>query len=105
MSESPEVQIARLDERLKSIMTYMEKEEASRATSLQWMGTMSERLANVENALAASAPTINEFTTLKHKMIGAGILGRWVWIGAASIIGWAYGARETLVNFIASGGK
>ena len=105
MNESHEVQIARLDERLKSIMTYLEKEEASRATSLQWMGTMSERLANVENALAASAPTINEFTILKHKVVGAGVLGKALWVSSAALIGFLYGTKEHVIALFSRGGQ
>ena len=97
MNESPEVQIARMDERLKTVVSLMERIESDRTTSLQWMVSVSERLANVENSLATSAPTISEFTSLKHKVMGAGVLGRWIWGASAALIGWIFGARETLL--------
>lgn len=54
------------------------------------------RLKNVEDSLAKNEPTIEEFITIKHKVVGAGIFGKWVWAGAGAIIGVLAAARREI---------
>ena len=59
------------------------------------------RLKNVEDSLAKSEPTIEEFITIKHKVTGAGIFGKWVWAGAGAIIGVLAAARREIFAWFA----
>ena len=43
---------------------------------------MEGRLKNVEDSFAKSEPTIEEFITIKHKVAGAGVFGKWAGAGA-----------------------
>lgn len=60
------------------------------------------RLKNVEDSLAKNEPTIEEFITIKHKVVGAGIFGKWVWAGAGAIIGVLAAARREIFTWFAS---
>ena len=59
------------------------------------------RLKNVEDSLAKNEPTIEEFITIKHKVVGAGIFGKWVWAGAGAIIGILAAARREIFAWFA----
>lgn len=59
------------------------------------------RLKNVEDSLAKNEPTIEEFITIKHKVVGAGIFGKWVWAGAGAIIGVLAVARREIFAWFA----
>lgn len=59
------------------------------------------RLKNVEDSLAKNEPTIEEFITIKHKVAGAGIFGKWVWAGAGAIIGVLAAARREIFAWFA----
>lgn len=93
-NESSEVLLARLEERLRTLFENQEKENRSREQmSLTLYGlrdslkAMDSRLKNVEESLAKTEPTIEEFITIKHKVVGAGIFGKWVWAAAGFLIG------------------
>ena len=62
---------------------------------------MGNRLKNVEDSLAKNEPTIEEFITIKHKVVGAGIFGKWVWAGAGAIIGVLAAARREIFAWFA----
>lgn len=59
------------------------------------------RLKNVEDSLAKNESTIEEFITIKHKVVGAGIFGKWVWAGAGAIIGVLAAARREIFAWFA----
>lgn len=59
------------------------------------------RLKNVEDSLAKNEPTIEEFITIKHKVVGAGIFGKWVWAGAGAIISVLAAARQEIFAWFA----
>lgn len=59
------------------------------------------RLKNVEDSLAKNEPTIEEFIAIKHKVVGAGIFGKWVWAGAGAIIGVLAAARREIFAWFA----
>lgn len=66
------------------------------------VNNMSNRLKNVEDNLAKNEPTIEEFITIKHKVVGAGIFGKWVWAAAGAIIGILAAARREIFAWFAS---
>lgn len=103
MAESTEAQIARIDERLKLLMEGMDRDAESRLKQHDWaasvnssLQTISSRLKTVEDSLTRCSPVIDEFITIKHKVVGAGILGKWAWAIGAGLIGFLYGARESI---------
>lgn len=59
------------------------------------------RLKNVEDSLAKNEPTIEEFITIKHKVVGAGIFGKWVWAAAGAIIGILAATRREIFSWFA----
>lgn len=107
MSESAEAQMARLDERLKSIFSELESARDGRKQqyeSLEKLGrslmTIEGRVVNVENSLAKATPTLDEFIVIKHKVIGAGILGKWLWAIGGGLLGMIFAARETIISWL-----
>jgi hypothetical protein len=48
---------------------------------------MDGRMQKVEESLQQQAPTIEEFITIKHKVVGAGLFGRWTWWVFAGLVG------------------
>lgn len=107
MGESLEVQFARMDEQMKMILSELRegktdrKEQYERIEKIATvMNTINGRVENVENKLAGQAPTIEEFITIKHKVVGAGIMGKWLWAAGAGIIAFAYASREQIVQFL-----
>ena len=94
MSDATEVMLARLDERFKTLFENQERERKDRAKLEHSLASLKEsvtdvsnRLRTVEDSLARNEPTIEEFITIKHKVVGAGIFGKWVWAAAGAIIG------------------
>lgn len=111
MSAEPlEVQLARLEEQMKTLFRMMEQENASKSSiykELQSLSTnvtsISHRMVNVESSLANNAPTIEEFITIKHKMVGAGLMGKWIWAIAGGLIGLIWSARKELASWLGGG--
>ena len=110
MSESTEIQLARLDERMKMILDRMEDNQESHAQTKDWMrqtdSTLQDittRVGGVENSLSKAAPTIEEFMTIKHKVIGAGLVGRWMWLTMGTLLGLVISMREQLIRIFAGG--
>ena len=74
--ESTSVLLARLEERLETLFKNQEKEERSKEKLEQTLSglrdsvqQMEGRLKSVEDSLAKSEPTIEEFITIKHKVV------------------------------------
>ena len=75
--ESTEVQMARLEERLKVILERLDEARNDQQASQQNIGlitqtlqSISSRVENVESSLATAKPTIEEFITIKHRVVG-----------------------------------
>lgn len=106
-SESPEAQVARLDERLKSITNELNLARDGRKQQYETLENIARslikldsRVEGVENSLAKAAPTIDEFVNIKLKVQGAGIAGRWAWAAGASIITFLYTMRENIIQWM-----
>lgn len=91
MNESGELLLVRLEERLKTLFENQTRDRQDREkleetlVGLRWsINDIGNRLKNVEDSLAKNEPTIEEFITIKHKVVGAGIFGKWVWAGAGA---------------------
>ncbi|AFR52021.1 tail length tape-measure protein T [Escherichia phage vB_EcoM_PD205] len=108
MNESGELLLVRLEERLKTLFENQtrdrqdrEKLEETLVELRDSINDIGNRLKNVEDSLAKNEPTIEEFITIKHKVVGAGIFGKWVWAGAGAIIGVLAAARREIFAWFA----
>lgn len=108
--ESIPVQLARVDERLKIIVEKLVDAHDDGLSIKEWQGkvngflsSIESRIQNVEKTLANTEPTIQEFITIKHKVAGAGILGRYLWVGLGAVIGFVFSVRESIFSFLAKG--
>jgi len=109
MTEPTDVLLARLEERFRTLFENQERERNDRAKLEQSLSGLkdsvtdvSNRLKNVEESLAKNEPTIEEFITIKHKVVGAGIFGKWVWAAAGAIIGILAATRREIFAWFAS---
>jgi len=105
-----EVQLARMDERMQTMVEEMRLSRESRTklhTSIDQMNVsvskLDGRVAGVEASLASAQPTIQEFITIKHKVVGAGALGKWLWIAGGALLGAVAVSREHIINFLKGG--
>ena len=108
--ESTEVQMARLEERLKVILERLDEARNDQQASQQNIGlitqtlqSISSRVENVESSLATAKPTIEEFITIKHRVVGAGMMGKWVWAIAGGLIGMLFSARVHIMDLLKEG--
>lgn len=106
MSEAVEVRVARLEENMRFLVD--EAKEAKEARKFQYqtneqtqakITAIGVSISAVETKLAGQAPTIEEFITIKHKVVGAGLLGKWVWAAGAFLIGIVFSSREAIITF------
>ena len=105
--ESAEVQMARLQEQMNQVRETLDqiriasnKADTRDEKMDDLLQRFDRRLENVEKQLASSAPTIEEFITIKHKVQGAGILGRWIWAGGGILVGIIFSFREQIREFL-----
>lgn len=104
MSESIEVQLARLQEQMKQVLGELQSAKDSRKQQYEHNEAMNKlllsldgRVGNVEGTLAVQSPTIEEFITIKHKVVGAGLMGKWVWLALGGTLTWVYNSREAIL--------
>lgn len=104
--DSPEVKIARMEERLTTVLRELEQARDGRKQQYETSEAINRallkienRLEGVENQLIRASPTIDEFITIKHKVVGAGVLGKYVWAGGASIITFLFASREAIFSW------
>lgn len=105
--ETVEVRVARLEEKMEFLVN--EAKEAKQIRKVQYsrneennltLVQMAASIKAVEDKLAGQSPTIEEFITIKHKVVGAGKIGKWLWIIGSGLIGFVFGARETLLSWL-----
>jgi hypothetical protein len=83
----------------------MEENQDAHATTRRWMERtdhtlhdISARVSNVETSLAKNAPTIEEFMIIKQQVIGAGTMGRWLWVGLGTLLGLIISFKDGLMK-------
>lgn len=103
MSEPIEVRVARLEENMKFLVDNAKLDRESRKTQYEALegvtrnvAAMVTQISAIDAKLAGQAPTIEEFITIKHKVVGAGKLGRWIWVFGAALIGYIFAMREAI---------
>lgn len=106
MDESVEVRVARLEEQLRFLVHDAKEAKINRKGQYESiehlreaMFTMAGEVTEVESKLAGQAPTIEEFITIKQKVVGAGKLGGVIWAIGAFIIGIIYSSREAVIGW------
>lgn len=102
-AETTQVTLARLDERLRSVQQQNMDIKGKLDDTTSKLGQMENRLANVETSLTQSKPVIDEFITIKTKVVGAGQFGKWVWVIGASVISLIIGSKTKVVEFLLTG--
>jgi hypothetical protein len=106
-NDSIEVQLAVLVTQFGFIQKELEDAKAARKGQYekmeeqsQMLTTMDGRMKVVEESLKQQAPTIEEFITIKHKVVGAGVFGRWTWWVMAGLIGFACSFRVEIFKWL-----
>jgi hypothetical protein len=105
--ESTGIALARLEERVKAIFEEQTNAKESRkhqyeqlTTIGQTITSVDQRLRSVEASVSKSAPTIEEFITIKHKVVGAGIAGKWLWAAGGFILSAAVFLSERFQSWL-----
>lgn len=105
--ENVEATLARFDERIRTIINeageakendrriYEKLDEVGRVLT-----SMQQQLRALESNFATAKPTIDEFVVLKHKLLGAGALGKWVWIATGALISLLYSSRTQIIEWM-----
>ena len=65
------------------------------------MNTIHGRVSVVEASLTEYGPTIQEFLKIKQQVVGAGALGKYLWVVGAALIAAAYKFREGILEWLA----
>lgn len=107
-TESIEVQVARMDERYTHILRELTEAKEARKVQYEVMEELAKTVALlkaqlqvVEASLQQQAPTIEEFITIKHKVVGAGVMGKWVWACGGVLITFLFNSRESISAWLA----
>lgn len=105
-NESIEVQLAILAERVSTVIEDNKESKITRKAQYDSIeairaavGTVNNRVGNLETQMSAAKPTIEEFITIKHKVVGAGALGKWLWAAGAALLGFVAASRETIFHW------
>lgn len=106
-NDSIEVQLAVLVTQFGFIQKELEDAKTARKGQYekmeeqsQMLTTMDGRMKAVESSLATQAPTIEEFITIKHKVVGAGIFGRWTWLALCGLVGLLFSFRVEIIKWL-----
>ena len=93
MNESPEVQAARLDERLKSIQNMLQQNQVSSKELHNKVEQLYTLLMNIDNRVRVLEEQVKEqssmyeeFTQLKHEVTGARRVMRWIWFAISGLV-------------------
>lgn len=107
MTEEVGVQMVRLQEQLKSVVSGLEADREERRVRdhqieiiMQSTNNLDRRLEMVERQLAENTPSIKEFMVMKHQIEGAGVFGRWIWLGAGALIGFIASSKEMIAAWL-----
>lgn len=99
-----------MDERIKQVLDELNASKETRKSQYESLSAITQsvlrletRMGGVEAGLSAAQPTIQEFITIKHKVDGAGALGKWIWVAGAALLGLVAGSREALFHFFSKG--
>lgn len=100
MSDSTEVLLARLEERMLTQAKSTEQVLQELKEQGKSLASMEVRVQNVETSLTAQKPVIDDFIVIKHKVVGAGQFGKWLWVFAAATVTWILTSREKIMMWL-----
>jgi len=108
MSQEPiEVQLATIATTLSFLQRDMEEARLARKGQYEkqeeharTLSSINNRLESVESSLKQQAPTIEEFITIRHKVAGAGMLGKWAWGIAFAVITFLFSFRREILTWL-----
>lgn len=105
--ESTDARLARIDERVNAVLEELKRAGDGRKqqyTKIEELGRsilkVENRVESVEKTLSVATPAIDEFMIIKHKVVGAGIVGRWLWGIGGTLLGIAFAMRETILSWL-----
>lgn len=96
MTTSLEAMVGKLSGQVELLLVRDDKAESNRKALYEKVEEVAKdvqavnlRLTAAELAITENEPTIREFITIKHKVQGAGTLGKWLWGIGGVILGFA----------------
>ena len=112
--ESLDVRVARLEEQADFAKKVAEQASEDRVAQteaikelkavVETMGTkivqVASQMTQVTEQLASHAPTIKEFIEIKHKVDGAGKVGRYLWILGGGLLTLVFAMREIIMMIL-----
>lgn len=105
MTESAEVQAARLDERLKSIQGMLQQNQVSNKelhTKVEQMYVIlmniDSRVKVLEEQVSEQSHMYEEFQQLKHEVSGARRVVRWIWFTISGLIAFGVSVKTELFS-------
>ena len=103
MIESPEVQAARLDERLKSIQNMLQQNQVSSKELHNKVEQLYTLLMNIDNRVRVLEEQVKEqssmyeeFTQLKHEVTRAKRIMRWIWFAISGLVAFGISLKTEL---------
>ena len=106
MSDNPAVELAKVSSTLEHLIKVVENDAVSRKEIYRTLHDIDKkvdhtiyRINTLEGEFREAAPTIDEWIATKHKIQGAGWLGKTLWIIGGFLLGAAastYGAISAL---------
>lgn len=104
--ETNAVQLARLDERMSLVLRELESSKDGRKAQYEaiealrlTVGQIQTKVDTVEKQLANNQPTIQEFITIKQRVVGAGWAGKMLWAAGAALITMVASSREAIIHW------
>lgn len=105
MSQSVETQLALLAHQMMNLTKVVEdvahdqKDINLKFTDWQFKQQSSDGdIRLIKEQLASNAPTIQEFVTIKHKVQGAGALGKFIWASGGALLATIAFFRKQLIE-------
>lgn len=106
-NESMEAKIARIDERINTVLDEVRRASEGRKHQYEKLEDLSKavlkvenRVENVEKTLSVATPAIDEFMIIKHKVVGAGVMGKWLWGVGGALLSAALILRESITSWL-----
>lgn len=106
-NENPEVKIARMEERINTILSEIQQARDGRKAQYETLEEIirqliqvDHRISGVEQRLSSAQPTLDEFVDIKLKVQGAGIAGKWLWAVGSCVLTAAVTMRETIFAWL-----
>ncbi|AIU44335.2 hypothetical protein RG2014_081 [Delftia phage RG-2014] len=90
---------ARYEENMKTLFTMVREIQQSAGDTKTAVTKMEGRLDNLDAALAKAQPTLNDYIEVKHKIVGAGRAGTYIWSGVVAVLSVAVFFKDTIFGW------